>query len=351
MAGVAQAWNTAQPSATTWEALRDALEVDATLGAYVRPGTWGDAGPIRIFPDESDFGALQTQLSLWAELASPLIVDADPAELTPRVVELLIHPQLLAIAQDPRGMLGAPLNPPLQPSAFSKPLQAAGSRAVLLLNPMDTPSLVEASWADLGIAPNPSVVRDVWDQRALPVAESGLSELLATFGARLLEVSGEELPPAQGDVYLSDLPFSYAANSFGPVERDTSNGEIPRGDGRRINLNGVGFDRGLGVHTGSDVRIRLGTACGEFAASIGLDAECVDSERAARFFVFGDGALLYQSPRFRDDSAPASIRVDVSGRDELRLFVSSAGELPLNDFSCGHAAWAEARVTCLAPAP
>ncbi|MEK8144615.1 hypothetical protein NKH18_31930 [Streptomyces sp. M10(2022)] len=38
-------------------------------------------------------------------------------------------------------------------------------------------------------------------------------------------------PP--GIDYVSDLPFSAESNDWGPVERDTSNGESAKGDGAR----------------------------------------------------------------------------------------------------------------------
>lgn len=38
---------------------------------------------------------------------------------------------------------------------------------------------------------------------------------------------------------VCDIPFLSASNGWGPVERDTSNGEQQPGDGHPITLNGV----------------------------------------------------------------------------------------------------------------
>ena len=43
---------------------------------------------------------------------------------------------------------------------------------------------------------------------------------------------------------VSDLPFLSATNGWGPVERDTSNGEQAAGDGRPITINGVQYAKG-----------------------------------------------------------------------------------------------------------
>jgi len=42
-----------------------------------------------------------------------------------------------------------------------------------------------------------------------------------------------------GVVYVSDLPYTAVANGWGPVEKDTSNGEQAAGDGHTITLHGV----------------------------------------------------------------------------------------------------------------
>ena len=55
--------------------------------------------------------------------------------------------------------------------------------------------------------------------------------------------------PAHADVasastYLTDRAWSQVANGWGPVESDRSNGEQALGDGARLTLAGVGYDRG-----------------------------------------------------------------------------------------------------------
>lgn len=59
-------------------------------------------------------------------------------------------------------------------------------------------------------------------------------------------------PPA-GSSYLSDLPQLSASNGWGPVEKDTSNGESDAGDGNPLTIGGTVFAKGLGVHAQSAV--------------------------------------------------------------------------------------------------
>ena len=80
-------------------------------------------------------------------------------------------------------------------------------------------------------------------------------------------------PPPAGTDAVSDLPFLSATNGWGPVERDTSNGEQAAGDGHPITINGVTYANGLGTNATSDVEVYLGGHCTRFTAMVGVDDE------------------------------------------------------------------------------
>ncbi len=142
--------------------------------------------------------------------------------------------------------------------------------------------------------------------------------------------------------YLSDLTWTSATNGWGPVERDTSNGDSAAGDGLPIQLNGVTYPKGLGVHAPSDVRFPLGGACSTFQAAIGVDDE-TGAEGSVNFQVWADGAQLFGSTLMTGATATALVNVDISGRNELRLVVTDGGD----NVGFDHADWADARITCV----
>ena len=94
--------------------------------------------------------------------------------------------------------------------------------------------------------------------------------------------------------YLSDLPFTQVANGWGPVERDTSNGEQAAGDGKPLSLRGVVYPKGLGGHAASDVRYAMNGGCTSFSAKVGVDDE-TGANGSVDFQVFGDGTKLADS--------------------------------------------------------
>jgi beta-galactosidase GanA len=147
-------------------------------------------------------------------------------------------------------------------------------------------------------------------------------------------------PPPTGENWVSDLPFS-STNGWGPVERDTSNGEALPGDGRTITLNGATYTKGLGVHAVGAVTLNLGGNCTRFTATVGVDDE-VGGSGSVRFSIVGDGATLVETPTLTGSSPSVPVDVDLTGIRQLDLIIGDAGDGNGTD----HADWAEARLTC-----
>jgi glucose/arabinose dehydrogenase len=147
--------------------------------------------------------------------------------------------------------------------------------------------------------------------------------------------------PTGGARYLSDMAWTSAASSWGPVERDRSNGEAAAGDGRGLAMRGATFAKGLGVHASSDVRFTLPAGCSQFQAQVGIDDE-TGGYGAVTFEVWAGGARLYTSAVVNGSSPVANVAVSLSGQTDLRLIVTDGG----NGASYDHADWAMARVTC-----
>ena len=141
--------------------------------------------------------------------------------------------------------------------------------------------------------------------------------------------------------YLSDLAYSAVANGWGPVEKDTSNGEQAAGDGLPITLNGVVYAKGLGTHAASDVRYTLAGTCSLFTATVGVDDE-VGANGSVVFQVFTDGTKVYDSGVLTGSSPSAAVSLDVTGKTALQLVVTNGGD----NIDFDHADWADAKLTC-----
>ena len=148
--------------------------------------------------------------------------------------------------------------------------------------------------------------------------------------------------PPSGASYVSDLPWLSAANGWGPVEKDTSNGENAAGDGHPITLDGIVHAKGLGVHAPSDVEYYTAGHCSRVTATVGVDDEKGTAGTVA-FEVWADGTKVAstgdadQRRPGRGHSPPTS-----TARRLVRLVVTDGGD----DVTSDHADWADARFSC-----
>ena len=154
--------------------------VQMTNLSYSVPGSWNDADMLQLCTfglgrtEKGGTGMTLTEYrshySVWAVLASPLILSADLRTIKakhPECLELMLNPEIIAVNQDPAGLppflvsqatnmsatrraSGAqPTSSEVTAQVFARPLHG-GAIAVVLLNRDETPAKLRVSWAELG---------------------------------------------------------------------------------------------------------------------------------------------------------------------------------------------------------
>jgi hypothetical protein len=141
---------------------------------------------------------------------------------------------------------------------------------------------------------------------------------------------------------VSDRPWISAANGWGPVERDMSNGENAAGDGHTITLRGVTYAKGIGAHAPADVELPLDGVCTAFTATVGVDDEAFGGGSVV-FQVMLDGVKAFDSGVVTGTSAARSVYVNTAGATQLGLIVAVG-----NTTASDHGDWANAQVACAA---
>ncbi|MGI5373490.1 NPCBM/NEW2 domain-containing protein [Streptomyces sp. CA-251387] len=149
------------------------------------------------------------------------------------------------------------------------------------------------------------------------------------------------VPPPSGTSGLGDLPWLSATNGWGPVERNTSNGESAAGDGRPITIGGVVYGKGLGVHAESAVEYYTGGACETVRADVGVDDE-KGADGTVAFEIWADGTKSASTGTLTNAMPAQPITADVTGAQIVRLVVSDGGD----GIDSDHADWADVRVSC-----
>ncbi|MCF1592789.1 NPCBM/NEW2 domain-containing protein [Streptomyces muensis] len=148
-------------------------------------------------------------------------------------------------------------------------------------------------------------------------------------------------PPPSGTSGLGDLPWLSAANGWGPVERDTSNGESDAGDGNPITIGGVVYGTGLGVHAESAVEYYAGGACETVTADVGVDDE-KGANGTVAFEIWADDTKAATTGTLTNAMPAQPLTVDVTGAQVVRLIVTDGGD----GIDSDHADWAAARMSC-----
>ncbi|WP_171991054.1 NPCBM/NEW2 domain-containing protein [Streptomyces sp. JHA26] len=149
------------------------------------------------------------------------------------------------------------------------------------------------------------------------------------------------VPPPAGTSELGDLPWLSATNGWGPVERNTSNGEQAAGDGNPLTIGGVVYATGLGVHAQSSVAFYTDRACEKVTAEVGVDDE-KGAKGTVSFQIWADGTEVASTGVLTNAMPAQPITADVTGAEVVRLVVTNGGDNTDSD----HADWAQARLTC-----
>ena len=163
--------------------LIDSEVADKTTGIS-GPNSWNDCDMMVVGQGLSATED-RAHVSMWAMLASPMIVGYDLRNTSAATIAALIHPAIVKISQDPLGKQ-ATLVPPASAATtqvWRRPL-AGGGVAVALLNRGEAAAKISFTLAEVGWAGSSAKVSDVWSGGEVTAAEKyGL-----TVGAHAAEV-------------------------------------------------------------------------------------------------------------------------------------------------------------------
>ena len=178
----AQCWRTTGDIRDSWESMsKIGFEGQDRWAGFREPGNWPDAdmlvvgkvgwGPkthwTKLTPDEQF-----THISLWAMMASPLLIGCDMAELDDFTISLLCNREIIDINQDELGLQAVRIYGNETYATYLKPL-SDGSVAIAMFNLSDKPQKIGFIPKSLKLVTT-QIVRDVWRQK--DIAEVKINE-------------------------------------------------------------------------------------------------------------------------------------------------------------------------------
>ena len=134
-------------------------------------------------------------------------------------------------------------------------------------------------------------------------------------------------------VWLSSLDLSPIVQGWGQPQADKAV------TGKPLSIGGKKFERGLGTHAASLVRLLLKGGSEKFSAFVGVDDAAGSDQARISFRVIGDGKTLFKSGPMKLGQPAKKVEVSVKGLKMLLLIADTP-----EDISFAHADWAEAKL-------
>ncbi|QXQ05293.1 NPCBM/NEW2 domain-containing protein [Sphingosinicellaceae bacterium] len=288
-------WRTSPDIEFTWASML--VNVDSVIdGAlYAGPGHWNDPDMLAIGHgdfDEKHLVEAQSHFTLWAIMASPLLLGYDLRQSPPALLDIIGNPEVIAVDQDPAGNQGVPYRSG-ETMVIVRTLAGAGTRAVAFVNRGTASAEAVVSWAQLGFAPGSrAAVRDLWARRGGITAADNIRIRLPAHGSVLLRLKGTPADPAA--TFLDEMPgrIHVAADGLTPATA-LPMGSFPARlgvtpDGKSLGTKGQAFGRGIGLYANSRLEIRTDGQFRRFVAT----PRVVGNGQPVRFRVYADRKLV-----------------------------------------------------------
>jgi YVTN family beta-propeller protein len=199
---ISNMWRATPDMYPNFEAVFGHLTEDLPLAGYARPGAWNDLDMLSGAADRNQWTASeqQTQMSIWAELASPLLIGADVTNMSGATRQVLSNKDVIAVDQDPLGKQGQLVAQQGPVYIVAKPL-ANGDAAVLVVNTSSVPQQASTTAQAAG----------------LPTADAyGVQDLWANTTQESAGAIAATVPPASAILYRVS-PLRSGVGNYAPV--------------------------------------------------------------------------------------------------------------------------------------
>lgn len=186
--GLAHMWRTSHDSHDWYSSMVQQFLSNVGHHPFAGPGGWNDPDMLEVGNGGMSTVEYQSQFSLWAEMAAPLIAGNDLAHMSAVTRSILTNSAVIAVDQDPLGRQGYPVWSSHGLWVLAKPL-VNGGRAVVLFNETNQPAQIATTVYQVG-APGALqwVLVDLWSGAVVQTA-GPISALVPAHGVAMYVVS------------------------------------------------------------------------------------------------------------------------------------------------------------------
>ena len=183
-------YDSSSPNTSRWSSVLTNYGYNNPIHRYESPGNWND--PDFVIAGDGGLTAAESrsQLSLWAEMGSPLILSDDVSALSASSVADLGNSAVIAVDQDPLGSPGYVVSQNGTLDVLTRPL-ANGDRAVAILNRSSSAVTASTTAAAAGFVGGSGCgysVNDLW-AGTTSTTSGAISTTIAAHGTALLRIT------------------------------------------------------------------------------------------------------------------------------------------------------------------
>jgi alpha-galactosidase len=153
-AGTGNLWRTTGDINASFGSMLSNFHQNVGLAQYAGPGAWNDPDMLEV-GNGQPFTEDRAEMSLWAEMAAPLISGTDLRSATPATLSLYKNAAVIAVDQDSLGKQGTEVSSSGGLDVLTKQL-ANGDRAVVLFNENGSTATISTSASAVGMGSSSS---------------------------------------------------------------------------------------------------------------------------------------------------------------------------------------------------
>lgn len=137
------------------------LDRNEKLARFAGPGAWNDPDMLEVGNGDLTTAQNRAHFSLWCMMAAPLMAGNDLRTMPDSVRDVLTHPEVIAIDQDPLGVQGFRVGRDGPVEIWLKPL-SNGDKAVCFFNRSGQPTEISIDFSGRFLLRADYFIRDVW---------------------------------------------------------------------------------------------------------------------------------------------------------------------------------------------
>jgi len=223
-AGTGNLWRTTGDINASYGSMLSIFHANVGLSSYAGPGGWNDPDMLEVGNGMS-FTEDRSEISLWAEMAAPLISGTDLRSATPATLSLYTNPGVVAVDQDSLGRQGHQVSSSGGLDVLTKPL-SNGDVSVVLFNENAAAATISTTASAVGAAASSSYkLTNLWSN-VVTTSTGSISATVPGHGVVMYRVSAGSGTSVGGIYSLVGASSNRCADVHGASQTDGTAVEI-----------------------------------------------------------------------------------------------------------------------------